>query len=63
MKKQNNYVINLNQTQWDSILECFQSMHSRGGVDSAEIEYLLMIIFNKDTNKVNEILNKWDYQK
>ena len=57
MKKQNNYVINLNQTQWDSILECFGVMHERGGVVSAEIEYLLMIIFNKDTDKVNEILN------
>ena len=63
MKKQkNNYVINLNQKQMDDILECFGVMHERGGVVSAEIEYLLMILFNNDTAKVNEILNKWEFE-
>ena len=56
-QKQNNNII-LNEKQYDDIIECFGVMHERGGVVSAEIEYLLMIIFNKDTDKVNEILNK-----
>ena len=63
MKKQKqNYILNLTQTQYDDIIECFGVMHERGGVVSAEIEYLLMIIFNKDTDKVNEILNKWEFE-
>ena len=63
MKKQKqNYILNLTQTQYDSIIECFGVMHERGGLVSAEIEYLLMIIFNKDTGKVNEILNKWEFE-
>ena len=60
-KKQTNNII-LNAKQWDDILDCFGVMHERGGVVSAEIEHLLMIIFNKDTDKVNEILNKWDFE-
>lgn len=63
MKKQkqiNN--INLTNEQMDQILECFGVMYERGGVISAEVEYLLMIIFNKDTDKVNEILNKWAFE-
>ena len=63
MKKQKqNYVINLTQKQYDNIIECFGVMHERGGVVSAEIEYLLMILFNNDTDKVNEILNKWAFE-
>ena len=63
MKKQKqNYLLNLNQKQYDDILECFGVMHERGGVVSAEIEYLLMILFNKDIDKVNEILNKWAFE-
>ena len=59
MKKQKqNYILNLTQKQYDAILECFGVMHERGGVVSAEIEHLLMIIFNKDTDKVNQILEK-----
>ena len=60
-QKQNNNII-LNQKQYDDILECFGVMHERGGVVSAEIEYLLMILFNNDTAKVNEILNKWEFE-
>ena len=60
-QKQNNN-INLTNEQMDQILECFGVMHERGGVVSAEIEHLLMIIFNKDTAKVNEILNKWAFE-
>ena len=63
MKKQkqiNN--INLTNEQMDQILECFGVMHERGGVISAEVEYLLMIIFKNDTDKVNEILNKWEFE-
>ena len=56
-QKQNNNII-LNEKQWDEIAECFGVMHERGGVVSAEIEYLLMIIFNKDTDKVNQVLEK-----
>lgn len=63
MKKQKqNNILNLSQTQYDSIIECFGVMHERGGVVSAEIEYLLMILFNNDTAKVNEILNKWEFE-
>ena len=63
MKKQKtNYILNLTQTQYDDIIECFGVMHERGGVVSAEIEYLLMIMFNKDTDKVNEILDKWAFE-
>ena len=61
-KTKTNYIINLNQKQWDDIIDCFGVMHERGGVVSAEIEHLLMIIFNKDTDKVNEILNKWAFE-
>ena len=63
MKKQKqNYILNLTQTQYDDIIECFGVMHERGGVVSAEIEHLLMIMFNKDTDKVNEILDKWAFE-
>ena len=59
MKKQKtNYILNLTQKQYDDIIECFGVMHERGGVVSAEIEYLLMILFNKDTDKVNQVLDK-----
>ena len=59
MKKQKtNYILNLTQKQFDDIVECFGVMHERGGVVSAEIEHLLMILFNKDTDKVNDILDK-----
>ena len=63
MKKQKtNYILNLTQTQYDDIIECFGVMHERGGVVSAEIEHLLMILFNKDTDKVNQILDKWAFE-
>ena len=65
MKKQKqnqNYILNLTQKQYDDILECFGVMHERGGVVSAEIEYLLMIIFNQDTDKVNQVLDKWEFE-
>ena len=63
MKKQKqNYILNLNQKQYDDILECFREMHERGGVVSAEIEYLLMILFNKDIDKVNAILETWEFE-
>ena len=63
MKKQKqNYILNLTQTQYNDIIDCFGVMHERGGVVSAEIEHLLMILFNKDTNKVNEILDKWEFE-
>ena len=63
MKKQKqNFILNLTQKQYDDIMECFGVIHERGGVVSAEIEHLLMILFNKDTNKVNEILDKWEFE-
>ena len=63
MKKQKtNYILNLTQKQYDDIIECFGVIHERGGVVSAEIEYLLMIIFNNDTDKVNQILDKWAFE-
>ena len=63
MKKQKtNYILNLTQTQYNDIIECFGVMHERGGVVSAEIEHLLMILFNKDTDKVNAILEKWEFE-
>ena len=63
MKKQKqNYILNLNQKQYDDIIECFGVMHERGGVVSAEIEHLLMIMFNNDTDKVNQVLDKWAFE-
>ena len=63
MKKQKtNYILNITQKQYDDILECFGVMHERGGVVSAEIEHLLMIMFNNDTDKVNAILDKWAFE-
>ena len=63
MKKQKtNYILNITQKQYDDIIECFGVMHERGGVVSAEIEHLLMILFNKDTDKVNQILDKWTFE-
>ena len=63
MKKQKtNYILNLTQKQYDDVIECFGVMHERGGVVSAEIEYLLMILFNKDTDKVNQVLDKWTFE-
>ena len=63
MKKQKtNYILNLTQKQYEDIIECFGVMHERGGVVSAEIEHLLMIMFNNDTDKVNQVLNKWEFE-
>ena len=63
MKKQKtNYILNITQKQYDDIIECFGVIHERGGVVSAEIEYLLMILFNKDTDKVNQVLAKWEFE-
>ena len=63
MKKQKtNYILNLTQKQYDDIIECFGVMHERGGVVSAEIEHLLMIMFNNDTDKVNAVLEKWEFE-
>ena len=63
MKKQKtNYILNLTQKQYNDIIECFGVIHERGGVVSAEIEYLLMIMFNNDTDKVNQILDKWAFE-
>ena len=63
MKKQKqNFILNLTQKQYDDIIECFGVMHERGGVVSAEIEHLLMILFNNDTDKVNQILDKWTFE-
>ena len=63
MKKQKtNYILNITQKQYADIIECFGVMHERGGVVSAEIEYLLMIMFNNDTDKVNQVLDKWEFE-
>ena len=63
MKKQKtNYILNLTQKQFDDIIDCYGVMHERGGVVSAEIEHLLMILFNKDIDKVNQILAKWEFE-
>ena len=63
MKKQKqNYILNITQKQYNDIIECFGVMHERGGVVSAEIEHLLMILFNKDTDKVNQVLAKWEFE-
>ena len=53
----------LTNKQIKSILETFQIIHNRGGVDSAEIEYLLMIMYNQNTRRVNQILEKWNKEE
>ena len=50
----------LTKKQIDQILETFQIIHNRGGVDSAEVEYLLMIMYNQNAYIVNQILEKWN---
>ena len=50
----------LTNKQLDQLLECLEVQHSRGGVDSAEAEYMLMILFKNNTNIVNKILEKWN---
>lgn len=63
MKKQKqNYILNITQKQYNDIIDCFGVMHERGGVVSAEIEHLLMIMFNNNTEKVNKILEKWEFE-
>ena len=62
IKQKQNYILNLNQNQYNNIIECIGVMKERGGVVSAEIEYLLMILFNKDTDKVNQVLDKWAFE-
>lgn len=44
------------------ILEVMEHMHDRGGVLSAEVEAILMLIYNDDA-KVNQILNEWEVNK
>lgn len=41
------------------ILECMETIHARGGVDSAEMEYILMLMYDNNTYIVNKILEKW----
>ena len=53
----------LTKKQIDQIMETFQTIHARGGVDSAEVEYLLMIIYNNNTYIVNKILEKWNKEE
>ena len=53
----------LTKKQLDQILETFQTIHHRGGVDSAEVEYLLMIMFKQNTYIVNKILEKWNKEE
>ena len=53
----------LTNKQMDQILETFQTMHARGGVDSAEVEYLLMIMYDNNTYIVNKILEKWNKEE
>lgn len=60
--KNNNFIWILDEKQREDILDVFGKMHERGGVVSAEIEHLLMIIFNKDIDKVNAILEKWEFE-
>ena len=48
----------LTKKQLEQMLETFQIIHKRGGVDSAEVEYLLMIIYSQNTYIVNKILEK-----
>ena len=43
----------------NQILDIMEMMYQRGGVVSAEIEYILMVYYNNDSNIVNYILNKW----
>lgn len=42
-----------------SILKCMETIHNRGGVDSAEMEYILMLMYDNNTDIVNKILEKW----
>lgn len=43
-----------------NILDTLEAMYSRGGVLSAEIEYLLMLYFDNNDKRVNAILEQWE---
>ena len=46
-----------------SILETMETIHARGGVDSAEMEHILMLMYDNNTYIVNEILEKWNKEE
>lgn len=52
----------LTKKQLDQILGILEQQHLRGGVMSAEVEHLLMIIFQNNIDKVNQILEKWNQE-
>ena len=45
------------------LLDCLQKIYYRGGVESAEVEYILDLLFNKDYRSINEILGKWERER
>ena len=53
----------LTKKQLDQLLETFQNIYNRGGAASAEIEYLLMILYNQNTFIINKILEKWNKEE
>lgn len=53
----------IKQKNFNDILETMEIIHNRGGVDSAEMEYILMLMFDNNTNIVNKILEKWENER
>lgn len=49
----------IKRKNFEMILETMETIHARGGVDSAEMEYILMLIYDNNTYIVNKILEKW----
>lgn len=53
----------IKQKNLKDLLESFQNIYYRGGIESAEVEYHLSLIFNKNTTIINKILEKWEKER
>ena len=53
----------IKQKNLNDLLESFKIIYYRGGVESAEVEYHLSLIFDKNIIIINEILEKWESER
>lgn len=53
----------IKQKNLNELLESFKTIYYRGGVESAEIEYHLSLIFDKNSIIINKILEQWERER
>ena len=53
----------IKQKNLDQLLESFKTIYYRGGIDSAEIEFHLSLIFDNNILIINEILAQWEKER